>query len=99
MAGETHALPGPGGLSRLGIIGAAATGLEGVDADDLLARSAEAGRAGIGAFEVDVARRPLRHEVVLLGGGLRKSATTGIGGLSLGGGPGACWLTGPRGPV
>ena len=57
----------------LGVVAAAAAGLEGIDADDLLARQAgRARRAGINALELEIARRALRHEAILLGGGLQK---------------------------
>ena len=59
--------------ARLHVIGAVAAGLEGVDADNLIARQAGGGRSlGIGALEVELAWRALRHEAVLLGGGFQE---------------------------
>ena len=73
--GRRHrVLAGAGRLEPgLRVVGAAAAGLEGIDADDLFAGQAGgAGGAGIGALEVEIARRPLRHEIVLFGGGLQE---------------------------
>ena len=60
--------------ARLHVVGAVAAGLEGIDADDLFARQAGGGRGlGIGALEVEFARRALRHEAVLFGGRLAEN--------------------------
>jgi len=59
----------------LRIVGAVAAGLEGIDADDLLARQARGERdARIGALEFEIARRLIRHEAEL---GLRVAEEIG----------------------